>query len=51
MKQDKIYIYGKHALTEALLNNPQSVDRIFAASALDGELARLAKASNIRVDK
>lgn len=51
MKQDKIYIYGKHALTEALVNNPRSVDRIFTASALDGELARLAKNANIRVDK
>ncbi len=51
MKQDKIYIYGKHALTEALVNNPRSVDRIFTASALEGELARLAKNANIRVDK
>lgn len=51
MKQDKIYIYGKHALTEALRNNPKAVDRIFSASKLDNELADLAKAANVRVDQ
>ena len=51
MKQDKIYIYGKHALAEALRNNPLSLDRIFTASPLDEELANLAAKSNIRVDK
>jgi 23S rRNA (guanosine2251-2'-O)-methyltransferase len=51
MKQDKIYIYGKHALTEALRNNPRAVDRIFAASALEGELATLVQKAGIRVDR
>ena len=51
MKQDKIYIYGKHALSEALRNNPNSLDRIFTASPLEGDMAQLAKDANIRVDK
>lgn len=51
MKQDKIYIYGKHALTEALRNNPKSVDRIFSASKIDGELADLVRDANVRVDQ
>ena len=51
MKQDKIYIYGKHAVTEALRNNPKCLDRIFSVSNLEGELSALAKAANIRTDR
>lgn len=35
MKQDKIYIYGKHALKEALYCSPQVVDKIFLAKEVD----------------
>lgn len=31
MKQNKIYIYGKHALMEALSHAPQVLDRVFLA--------------------
>lgn len=29
MKQEKIYIYGKHALIEALRHNPQAIHKVF----------------------
>ena len=29
MKQNKIFIYGRHALMEALLNAPDVVDKLF----------------------
>jgi len=35
MVQDKIYIYGKHALTEALLHTPQAVKKVFLAPQMD----------------
>ncbi len=31
MKQNKIFIYGRHALMEALLNAPYAVDKVFLA--------------------
>jgi 23S rRNA (guanosine2251-2'-O)-methyltransferase len=31
MKQNKIYIYGKHALIEALAHAPRAIDRVFLA--------------------
>ncbi len=35
MIQNKIFIYGKHALTEALQNRPQAVKKIFLAPYVD----------------
>ncbi len=35
MKQSKIFIYGKHALEEALVNRKQSVRKIFLSPSLD----------------
>ena len=29
MKQEKVYIYGKHALKEELFFSPEVVDRVF----------------------
>ena len=43
MKQDKIYIYGKHALVEALTNAPQVVKKVFLASTDDKEIVSLLK--------
>jgi 23S rRNA (guanosine2251-2'-O)-methyltransferase len=35
MIQKKIYVYGRHALTEALLHAPASIQKIFIASTMD----------------
>jgi len=48
MKQNKIYIYGKHALMEALANAPQVLDRVFLAEEkADAELQDALKAAGI----
>jgi len=51
MKQDKIYIYGKHALTEALKNSPQSIKKVFLASEEDKALVSLLAKHNIAYGK
>lgn len=45
MKEDKIYLYGKHALREALLARPVAVSKVFldANAARDPEIAELVK--------
>jgi 23S rRNA (guanosine2251-2'-O)-methyltransferase len=48
MKQEKIYIYGKHALFEALSSSPQSISKVFLANK-DLEIEELAKKNNIKV--
>ncbi|MFA7302368.1 MAG: 23S rRNA (guanosine(2251)-2'-O)-methyltransferase RlmB [Candidatus Paceibacterota bacterium] len=41
-KEGKIYIYGKHALTEALQNTPQVIRKVFLSADLkDAELRQL----------
>ena len=46
--RDNIYIYGKHALKEALLSKPKAVKKVFLASHVqDQELALLLKKNNI----
>jgi len=48
MKTDKIYIYGKHALKEALMNAPQTIKKVFLAKSVDDkELLELIKKNNI----
>jgi 23S rRNA (guanosine2251-2'-O)-methyltransferase len=47
MKQDKVYIYGKHALVEALMNAPQVVKKVFLANNDDKEISRLLKKHDI----
>ncbi len=49
MKQEKIYIYGKHALMEALKNSPQSVKKVFLASRTDSELVKLVEKASITI--
>ena len=42
MQREKVYIYGKHALSEALANTPHIIKKVFAAEhALDVACARL----------
>ncbi|MEK7134777.1 MAG: 23S rRNA (guanosine(2251)-2'-O)-methyltransferase RlmB [Patescibacteria group bacterium] len=50
MTHDKIYIYGKHALTEALMEAPHSIKKVyFAAHMDDAKLRALVKKHNIPV--
>jgi 23S rRNA (guanosine2251-2'-O)-methyltransferase len=51
MTQNKIYIYGRHAITEALTNAPQAVRHVYFSKEMkDGGLRRLASQSGIPVD-
>lgn len=48
MQREKVYIYGKHALTEALANTPHIIKKVFAADGvLDAGTLRLLKEKNI----
>jgi 23S rRNA (guanosine2251-2'-O)-methyltransferase len=48
MQREKVYIYGKHALTEALAHTPHIIKKVFAADgALDADTVRLLKEKNI----
>ncbi|MEI6296731.1 MAG: 23S rRNA (guanosine(2251)-2'-O)-methyltransferase RlmB [bacterium] len=49
MKKEKIYIYGKHALMEALLNCPQAIDKVFLSLRGDLELEKIIKDKNIAI--
>ncbi len=51
MKDDKIYLYGKHALREALLAKPETISKVFLDMNAqdDVELAALLKKSSINV--
>ncbi len=46
-KPEKIYIYGKHALMEALRNAPHAVKKVFLASQSDAELMKLVNKAGI----
>lgn len=48
-KKDKIYIYGKHALKEALTSAPQAITKIFLANRDDAELEALIKKTGVSV--
>lgn len=48
MAQEKIYIYGKHALVEALTNTPKAVEKIFLSpQSADGEIQSLAQSAKV----
>lgn len=40
MTSSKIYIYGKHALTEAILNTPHAIEEILIAPQFDDQIIR-----------
>ncbi len=50
-KTEKVYIYGKHALMEALRNSPQALKKIFLAREDDKELMKLIDKAGIPVGK
>jgi 23S rRNA (guanosine2251-2'-O)-methyltransferase len=48
MQREKVYIYGKHALREALINTPHIIKKVFAADGvLDAETLRLLNEKHI----
>ncbi|HSE56738.1 MAG TPA: 23S rRNA (guanosine(2251)-2'-O)-methyltransferase RlmB [Candidatus Paceibacterota bacterium] len=47
MKSEKLYMYGKHALTEALAHMPQAVKKVFLAEAIGGDIRKLLDTHNI----
>lgn len=48
MKQNKVYIYGKHAALEALLHAPKSILKVyFEADAVDTKLRRIIEQAGI----
>jgi 23S rRNA (guanosine2251-2'-O)-methyltransferase len=51
MKQEKIYVYGKHALMEALKNSPKSVDKVYLHSRADKEIEALVAKLGLSVGK
>ena len=51
MKQEKIYVYGKHALLEALRNSPKAVDKVYLESRQDKEIEALVSKLGLSVGK
>jgi 23S rRNA (guanosine2251-2'-O)-methyltransferase len=52
MKQSKIFIYGRHAVTEALTHAPQAVRKVHLASSMDdARLRELIKRSGVPTEK
>ncbi|MCX6820327.1 MAG: 23S rRNA (guanosine(2251)-2'-O)-methyltransferase RlmB [Candidatus Adlerbacteria bacterium] len=52
MKQNKIYIYGRHALREALTNAPRALRRVYFAREMhDQKLRQLAKQTGVIVEE
>lgn len=49
MKQEKIYIYGKHAVEEALQNSPLSVKKVFLENQNDKKLISMISKHNIPI--
>lgn len=50
MTQDKIYIYGKHALTEALRHKPHSLKKVFLGPNVDDhELKSLIQKAGVQI--
>jgi 23S rRNA (guanosine2251-2'-O)-methyltransferase len=50
-KTEKVYIYGKHALMEALRNSPQALKKIYLARESDMELMKLINKASIPFGK
>lgn len=51
-KEEKIYLYGKHALREALIGKPESLRKVFldANASSDSELVGLLKSHNVPIN-
>jgi 23S rRNA (guanosine2251-2'-O)-methyltransferase len=51
MRDESIYIYGRHALVEALTKRPEMVERVYLGAPLDGDLAVLVHRHRIQTEK
>ncbi len=51
MRFEKTYIYGRHALEEALANMPEIIERIYLADPADGKLTSLLHKNNIKPER
>ncbi len=51
MKKEKIFIYGKHAVKEAILGAPHSIKKIFFTEKGEGEIEVLARERKIPISK
>jgi 23S rRNA (guanosine2251-2'-O)-methyltransferase len=51
MKHEKIYIYGKHALMEALRNSPKAIDKVYLENRTDKEIEALVSKLALSVGK
>lgn len=51
MKQEKIYMYGRHALMEALEHSPRMIDAVFLSEKPDSDLGALLQANNITMSR
>jgi 23S rRNA (guanosine2251-2'-O)-methyltransferase len=51
MRDEKIYIYGKHALIEALTKRPDMIERVYLSAPLDGDLAALVQRNGIQTER
>jgi len=51
MKPEKMYIYGRHALMEALRSSPHILDRVYLDASPDAELSKLIAAARVAVER
>ena len=51
IKQEKAYIYGRHAVMEALENTPEIIEKLYVDLAPDRELSSLIMKHNIRMER
>jgi 23S rRNA (guanosine2251-2'-O)-methyltransferase len=51
MREDTIYIYGTHALIEAVRSSPKMIERVFVADKPDRDLAALLQQAGIPVER
>ncbi len=51
MNQDKIFMYGRHALMEALQSRPETIERVYVAEKPDGELNSLLQSAGVSAER
>ncbi len=51
IRDEKAYIYGHHALVEALENTPEIIERVYLAHDVDRDLHSILQANKIRVER
>lgn len=51
INQERIYIYGRHSVEEALLNNPSSIDLILTSHSISTDGMQIIRDNKIRLEK